>query len=48
MIGLSFETKMDSFDAKFLDKLQTTLEMIDSETAQIVTQLSKLKENGND
>ncbi len=47
-IGLSFELKMDSFDAKFLDKLQTTLKMIDSETAQIVTQLSKLKENGVD
>jgi len=42
-IGGAFQTRLDHFDADFLSKLKKTLEMIDSETTQIVSQLSELK-----
>jgi len=44
-IGNSFEGRLNEFDAKFMEKLQETLQMIDSETAQIVGQLGKFKDN---
>ena len=42
-IGIKFDKQVDEFDNKFLEKLQNTLQLIDSETAQIVQTLSKLK-----
>jgi len=45
-LGLGFEKRVDDFDAKFLDKLQNTLKLIDSETAQIVSKIAQLKQNG--
>lgn len=45
-LGLGFEKRVDEFDAKFLDKLQNTLKLIDSETAQVVSQIAQLKQNG--
>ncbi len=42
-IGIKFDKQVDEFDNKFLEKLQNTLRLIDSETAQIVQTLSKLK-----
>lgn len=45
LIGANFDQHINSFDEKFLDKLKNTLQLIDSETAQIVSQISKLKED---
>ena len=45
-VGSAFEARMDSFDARFLEKLQQTLKLIDSETALIVSQIAKLKSDG--
>jgi biopolymer transport protein ExbB/TolQ len=45
-IGKNFDDKINSFDAKFLEKLKNTLQLIDSETAHIISQISLLKENG--
>ena len=42
-LGKSFDQKIEDFDEKFIQKLQNTLRLIDSETAQIVQTLSKLK-----
>ncbi len=42
-VGIRFEKRVDEFDSKFLEKLKNTLRLIDSETAQIVQTLSKLK-----
>ncbi len=42
-IGIRFDEKVEEFDNKFLEKLKNTLQLIDSETAQIVQTLSKLK-----
>ena len=42
-IGRSFDARMNGFDARFLEKLQQTLRLIDSETAQIVSQISELR-----
>ena len=42
-IGISFDDKIDKFDDKLLAKLEDALKMIDSETATIVSQISKLK-----
>jgi archaellum component FlaC len=41
-LGTTFDERMERFDSRFLDKLQNALNMIDSETAQIVSHLSKL------
>lgn len=41
-IGTQFDTRMNDFDARFLEKLQNTLKLIDTETAQIVRQISEL------
>lgn len=41
-IGTQFDTRMNDFDARFLEKLQKTLKLIDTETAQIVRQISEL------
>ena len=41
-LGETFDSRMDKFDSRFLEKLQNTLHMIDSETAQIVSHLSKI------
>jgi len=45
-IGVNFDTKIDDFDGKFVEKLQNTLKLIDSETAAIVSQIAQLKQNG--
>ena len=42
-IGMQFQKHLEGFDQKFLEKLQNTLRLIDSETAQIVQTLSQLK-----
>ena len=42
-LGDRFDKRVETFDAKFLEKLKNTLQLIDSETAQIVQTLSKLK-----
>ena len=42
-IGSAFDSHLNQFDEAFLVKLKKTLEMIDSETTQIVSQLSELK-----
>ena len=42
-IGIQFDKRVEEFDAKFLEKLKNTLQLIDSETAQIVQTLSKIK-----
>ncbi|RLA71952.1 MAG: hypothetical protein DRG24_04245 [Epsilonproteobacteria bacterium] len=42
-IGSAFDSHLDQFDEVFLVKIKKTLEMIDSETTQIVSQLSELK-----
>ena len=42
-LGDRFDKRVEAFDAKFLEKLKNTLQLIDSETAQIVQTLSKLK-----
>ena len=42
-IGSAFEGHLNHFDEAFLAKLKKTLEMIDSETSVIVSQLSELK-----
>jgi len=44
-IGVSFDKRLNDFDAEFLEKLKETLKMIDQETSQIVTQLSELKQD---
>ncbi len=44
-IGNNFEGRLNDFDSKFMEKLQETLQMIDSETAQIVGQLGNLKDD---
>ena len=44
-IGVSFDKRLNDFDAAFLEKLKETLKMIDHETSQIVTQLSELKQD---
>jgi len=44
-IGISFDNNITKFDDIFLTKLQNTLKMIDSETASIVSQISKLNSN---
>ena len=44
-IGISFDNNISKFDDIFLTKLQNTLKMIDSETASIVSQISKLNSN---
>ncbi len=41
-IGSNLNGHLESFDAKFLDKLQNTLKLIDSETSQIVSKISEL------
>lgn len=46
-IGVSFDDKINQFDDKFLNKLQNTLKLIDSETATIVSQISQLKSDGS-
>ncbi len=46
-IGNAFDANLDQFDEAFLAKLKKTLEMIDSETTQIVSQLSELKRDEN-
>jgi predicted phage tail protein len=46
LIGVSFDDKINQFDDKFLNKLQNTLKLIDSETATIVSQISELKSDG--
>lgn len=43
-IGSGLDEKINSFDDLFLQKLKNTLKLIDSETAQIVSQISKLKD----
>ena len=42
-LGDRFDKRVETFDTKFLEKLKNTLQLIDSETAQIVQTLSKLK-----
>ena len=42
-LGDRFDKRVEDFDANFLEKLKNTLQLIDSETAQIVQTLSKLK-----
>ena len=42
-IGVRFDKQINEFDNRFLEKLKNTLQLIDSETAQIVQTLSKLK-----
>ena len=44
-IGNSLDTRLNTFDEAYMDKLKQTLEMIDSETSQIVDQLSELKQD---
>ena len=43
-IGENFKKHIDNYDALFLEKLRNTLRLIDSETAQIIAQISKLRE----
>ena len=43
-VGEHFEQRLDQFDAQFLTKLRNTLELIDSETAQVVSHIAKLKD----
>ncbi len=47
-IGVQFDERMRGFDAQFLEKLQRTLKLIDSETAQIVAQIARLNTNGGE
>jgi len=43
-IGKSFDSHISNYDALFLEKLRNTLRLIDSETAQIISQISKLRD----
>jgi len=47
-VGLQFDERIRGFDAQFLEKLQQTLKLIDSETAQIVAQIARLREDGGE
>ncbi len=42
-IGYSFNTHLEDFDDKYTKKLKTSLELIDSESAKIIKQLSQLR-----
>lgn len=46
VVGSSFDSKIDKFDDKLLNKLQDALKMIDDETATIVSQITQLKSDG--
>lgn len=43
-IGVQFDEQIKGFDAQFLEKLKHTLRMIDSETARIVEQITRISE----
>lgn len=43
-IGKSFDKHISSYDALFLERLRNTLRLIDSETAQIIEQIAKLRD----
>ncbi len=43
-VGEHFDKRLNQFDTQFLEKLRNTLELIDSETAQVVSHIAKLKE----
>ncbi len=43
-IGYAFNKHLDSFDEEYSSKLRTSLELIDSETAKIIRQLSSLQD----
>jgi len=42
---VQFDEHIRGFDAQFLEKLQRTLKLIDSETAQIIEQLARLNKS---
>ena len=44
-VGVQFDEHIRGFDAQFLEKLQRTLKLIDSETAQIVEQIARLNKS---
>ncbi|MBD3800323.1 MAG: MotA/TolQ/ExbB proton channel family protein [Campylobacterales bacterium] len=44
-VGVQFDEHIRGFDAQFLEKLQRTLKLIDSETAQIVKQIARLNKS---
>lgn len=43
-VGEHFDKRLEQFDTQFLAKLRNTLELIDSETAQVVSHIAKLKD----
>ena len=44
-IATAFNTHLDAFDEKYANKLRTSLELIDSETAKIIRELAQLKDS---
>jgi hypothetical protein len=44
MIGVMFNKHLDDFDEKYTKKLRESLELIDSESAKIISQIAKLKD----
>jgi ABC-type transporter Mla subunit MlaD len=43
-IGYSFNTHLNDFDEKYTQKLKSSLELIDSESAKIIKNISRLKD----